>query len=220
MKSTKYALLVTIGLAVQGLVWGQTITYNGTIPGTFSILDGSNAALNLSDSTAFVAAVGTGTMSESTQSVRLRSNAGYKLSAQVTTNTGIAAGTVAAAAGSTGNAITLADIGFGVSTVAVTGASVVNGGGTPTRTDTTATGFAYTTPTPVDGRISWSTSTLGGILSSSTQILSGDRISASGDNGSDDNFLTVALKAGYLPEYFTPGNFTVVVTLTLAASGT
>jgi len=145
------------------------------------------------------------------------------LSAQVTSHTHIADGT-GATAGTTAEAITLGDIGFGISNIDSSGLSVVGGGGVPTRTDTTATGFAYASATPSDGRIAWTTKTLHDILGSSTQMLSGDRISASGDNGSDDNFLLVSLTAGYLPQYFTPtdisgGTFTVVVTLTVAASG-
>ena len=225
MKTMKFSVRLAMVLAAQGLVWGQTITYNGTVPTTFSILDTSNNAVTLSDSSVFKNAIGSGTVMESPQSVRLRSNAGYKLSAQVTTNTGVAATAGGSTAGNTLQAITLSDIGFGVSVINVSGASV-SGGGTgtglnaPSRTDTTIAGFTYSTPTPSDGRIVWSTKTLNDIQSSSTQILSGDRISASGDNGSDDNFLLVTLTAGYLPQYFTPGNFTVVVTLTMAASGT
>lgn len=223
MKTVRLVPLAAVVLAAQGLVWGQTITYTGTVPTTFSILDTSNNPVALTDNSVFANAIGSGTVRESTQQIRLRSNATYKLSAQVTSHTSIADGT-GATAGNTAEAITLGDIGFGISNIDASGASVVNGGGSPSRTDTTATGFTYATPTPSDGRIAWTTDTLHSILASSTQMLSGDRISASGDNGSDDNFLTVSLKAGYLPQYFTPtdvsgGTFTVVVTLTVAASG-
>jgi len=212
-------LLAGAVMAAPGLVRSQTITYNGNVPETYSILDTSNSAVGYTDSVVFQNAIGSGSLKELTESVRLRSNAAYKLSAQVTTNTGIATGT-ASAASNTAQAIKLGDIGFGISNIDKSGASVVGGGATPTRADTIATNFSYSAPSVVDGRLTWSPGmTLNDVQSAATQILNGDRISASGDNGSDDNFLVVSLKAGYVPEYFTPGNFTVVVTLTIAASG-
>jgi hypothetical protein len=226
MKTFKSALFIGAALAAgQGLIFGQTITYNGTVPTTFSILNTSDATLTASDSAVFASAIGAGTAQESTQQIHLRSNAPYALSAQVTGNTGIPDAATPAAAGHTGQAITLADIGFGVSAINVAGASVVNGGGSPTRSDTTATGFIYVTPTVADGRITTfgTGSSLHAILAAAVQIQSGDRISASGDNGSNDNYILLSLKAGYLPEYFSPtdgsGGFTVVITLTVAASG-
>jgi hypothetical protein len=226
MKTLKSALFIGAALAAgQGLIFGQTITYNGTVPTTFSILNASDATLAGGDSTTFIAAIGNATVQEATQQIHLRSNAPYALSAQVTNNTGIPDAAAGAAAGHTGQAITLADIGFGVSAINVLGASVVNGGASPSRVDTTATNFAYATPTAANGRIaSWTTgSTLHAILASAVQIQGGDRISASGDNGSSDNYILLSLKAGYLPEYYSPtdgsGGFSVVITLTLAASG-
>jgi hypothetical protein len=105
-------------------------------------------------------------------------------------------------AGNTAAAIQLGDIGFGISAIDVSGASVVGGGtGTATRTDTivntvtTGPNFNYTTATTTTGRMTFP-ATLHDITAA-TMLLSGDRISASGDNSSTDNFLGVSLKFGY-----------------------
>ena len=222
MKSVKAMLVVgTVLAASTSLVQGQTITYNGNVPQTFSVLNTSNAAVSYTDSVVFQNAIGSGTLRELTEDVRLRSNDLYKLSAQVTTNTGIAAA-AATAEGITGQAIKLGDIAFGISNVDKSGNSVVNGGGTPTRTDTIVTGYTYASPTVTDGRVVMAASpagkSLNDIQAANIQILSGTRISASGDNSADDNYLLVTLKAGYVPAYFTVGNFTVVVTLTIASN--
>ena len=230
MKTVRTLLLIAVVLTFQGLVWGQTITYNGNVPPTFSILNESNTTLLATDDVIFKNAIGSGTVKETSQNIRLRSNAGYKLSARVTTNTNIADGVGTTSESTTAADIKLGDICFGVDTVTQTGLSVVKGGATPTRTDTKALGFTYGSPSATDGRRGAcvdATQTPGvgkslhDIKSAAVQILSGERISANGDNTADDNFLTVALKAGYLPQYFTPteDGFTVVVTLTIAASG-
>ena len=225
MRTVRFAMLAAVVLAATQIsVYGQTITFNGSVPATYSILNASDAALTDVDAT-FVSAIGVNTLTEATHVIHLRSNAVYKLSAIVGTPTNIGTG-VATVAGSTLAAIQLGDIGFGISAINVLGASVVNGGSTPTRTDTvvvvTTTGpnFNYTSPTAVNGRMTANPfpATLYNITSA-TQLLSGDRISASGDNGSTDNFMGVSLKFGYVPQYFTPETaFSFVVTLTIASS--
>ena len=218
MITMRHAFFAGAVILFPALVLGQTIRYNGAVPATYSIRDTANNSVSYSDSVVFKNAVASGTVRELTRQIRLRSNATYRLSAQVTTHTNIASGT-GSVEGTAARAIRLGDIGWGISNIDRSGNSVVHGGGSPTRSDSTASGFTYSTPAAADGRIAWTTKTLNDILSSPAQILSGDRISASGDNSSDDNFLLVDFKAGYVPEYFTPGDFTVVVTLTISSSG-
>ena len=191
---------------------------HGTIPEAFSILDTANNSVGYTDNIVFGTAVGSGTVSELTRQIRIRGNAAYKLSAQVTAHTNIAAG-ASSVEGTTARVVNLGDIGWGISNLDQSGNSVVHGGASPTRSDSIAPGFAWSKPTATGGRIAWTTKTLNDILSGPVQILSGERISASGDNSSGNNFLLVDLKAGYAPEYFTPGDFTVVVTLTIASTG-
>jgi len=205
-------------VAASGLAFGQTVSFTGSVPQTYSVLDTSNLAPAYVDST-FTAAIGQNTLTEATKVIRLRSNDVYALSAQVGSLSNI--GTeVATAAGKTAAAIQIGDIGFGISALDATGGSVVKTG--TTRTDTivsiVATGpnFNYTTPTSLAGRVTFP-ATLYNISTAPTQLLSGDRISASGDDSSTDNFLAVSLKFGYLPQYFTiESAFSFVVTLTIA----
>ena len=190
------------------------------------MLDESNATVALADTT-FTAAIGKNTLTEATKVLRLRSNAGYKLSAIVGSLSGIGSGvaTVASTANEA-SAIQIGDIGFGISAIDATGASVVMtvvGEAPAARTDTisvtadTGPDFNYVSSAAVAGRMTTNPfpATLHDITSA-TQILSGDRISASGDNSSTDNFLGVSLKFGYLPQYFTVNPFSFTVTLTMA----
>jgi hypothetical protein len=223
-------MLVAIGLAATQIpVYGQTITFTGSVPATFSMLDSSNATVALVDTT-FTAAIGKNTLTEATKVLHLRSNAGYKLSAVVGSLSGIGSGaaTVASVANEA-SAIQIGDIGFGISGIDATGASVVltvPETGPAARTDTIvkvtgegAVDFNYASSGAVLGRMTTNPfpATLKNITDA-TQILGGDRISASGDNSSLDNFLGVSLKFGYLPQYFTVGTFSFVVTLTMAAA--
>ena len=229
MRKVRFALLAAAVLAATQIpVYGQTITFNGSVPETYSITDGSNADLALVDST-FTGTIGQNTLIQATKVIRLRSNDVYKLSAHVGSLSSI--GTGVATVASTANeasAIQIGDIGFGISAVTATGASVVKTtvDEVTSRTDTIAvtadTGpdFNYASSAAAAGRMITHPfpATLHDITAAAVQILGGDRISASGDNSSTDNFLGVTLTFGYLPQYFTPGNFTFVVTLTMAAA--
>ena len=230
MRTARFGLLVAVVLAATQIpVYGQTITFNGSVPATYSMTDGSNLAIALVDST-FTGTIGQNTLIQATKVIRLRSNDVYKLSAAVGSLSEIGTGvaTVASVANEA-SSIQIGDIGFGISNVDATGASVVLtvvGEAPAARTDTVAvtadTGpdFNYVAKTAVDGRMTTNPfpATLHDITSA-TQILSGDRISASGDNSSTDNFLGVSLKFGYLPQYFTVASaFSFVVTLTMGAA--
>jgi hypothetical protein len=96
---------------------------------------------------------------------------------------------------------------------------VVNGGAIPTRTDTIVTGFDATAgwPSITNGHTPSFTKTLHSIYGTDVQILSGDRISASGDDSSSDNFLLLTMGIAALPQYWSPSaGFSGSVTLTIA----
>jgi hypothetical protein len=165
--------------------------------------------------------IGAGTLVTPTVLVlHLRSNAAYRLSANSSVTSGITDGT-ASVAGSTAQAIKTGDIGFGVTAALdVTGASVVGGGGTPTRTDAITSGFDLSSigwPSATNGHAPTFLKTLHSIYGADTEILNGDRISASGDNSSSDNFIAVTVGIAALPQYLTPGAFSGSVTFTVAA---
>ncbi len=144
---------------------------------------------------------------------RLRSklNTGYRVDAQTTFTTTLNA---AAAGGSTMSA---RDIGVGItSIVAASGASLP-------RADVISTGFNYdpSTKSAVNGLTPFSGAASGQAtladLSASTKILSGNRIAPNINTGSGTtNYLTVTMKFAVVPQYFTPANFSAVVTLTIS----
>ena len=163
MRTVRFAMLAAVVLAATQIsVYGQTgtITFNGSVPATYSVLDSSNAALAITD-TSFTSAIGANTLTQATKVIRLRSNDVYKLTASVGSLSHIGDGG-ATAAGATGADIQIGDIGFGIFAVNATGASVVGSGTTPTRTDTvvnvvtTGPNFNYTPPTAAAGRVNLS----------------------------------------------------------------
>jgi hypothetical protein len=203
---------------VPGVLAQSTGSYGGIVPETYAITNTSNGALagvlgNFSTLT-----IGSGTLATPTVlAFRLRSNAAYRLSANAAVTSGITDG-VASGASTTAQAIKTGDIGFRfTAAIDQSGASVVNGGGTPTRTDTITTGYAAAWPSVTDGHTPSFTKTLHDIYGSDIQILSGDRISASGDNSSSDNFLLVTVGIAALPQYLDTGTFSGTVTFTMAA---
>ena len=126
MRTVRFAMLAAVVLAATQIpVYGQTITFTGSVPATFSMLDDSNATVAITDTT-FSAAMGKNTLTEATKTLHLRSNAGYKLSAIVGSLSNIGSG-VASKASTAGeaSAIQIGDIGFGISAIDATGASVV-----------------------------------------------------------------------------------------------
>jgi hypothetical protein len=114
---------------------------------------------------------------------------------------------------SNGDRIRATDIGFGITSI-VPGNQAL----TP-RSDTIAPGYGYDPQampiinglTPYKGAANGS-ATLGDLLTTK-KILSGNRISTN-ENGS--RYLTVTLKVGLLPQFFTPANFSGIITLTIA----
>src|ERR1035437_7752220 len=142
---------------------------------------------------------------------RLRSSnaTGYRVDASATFTP---APTAPVAGGVT---IAASDIGVGITSITL-GANVI----TP-RTDTILAGFGYdpttvvasTGVTPYVGAASGQ-ATLAD-LSASKTILSGPRIDTATDLTTPD-YLTVTMKFGLVPQYFTPCNFTAVITLTIS----
>jgi hypothetical protein len=191
-----------------------TITIGGSIPSAISITNDTNGSLS---PTMTLGALVAGNSSALAMlnlpvNVRLRSNQQFKLNAAATfTNSG-------PGAVDGGTSISASDIGFGITAKDVSGASVVSARGLDAITgkfDYITTAFSALPvtngKTPFDGT---NHGTLNEI-SSSTQIMTGNRISKLGNIQSDDNFMLLTFNAGTLPQYFTPTTgFSAVITLT------
>jgi len=223
----RFVVFTTAMMMLPGIILAQgttgTGTFGGTVPLTFAITDATNASLAGTLGTLSTLTIGKSTLVTPTpMAFRLRSNGPYKLSAAVTAITGanFSDGAATPDASTTAQDIKTGDIGFGfTSAIVQTGLSVVGGGTTPSRIDTIVTGYdahaGFATTT--DGHTPAFTKTLHDIYNG-VQILSGDRISSSGDNSSDDNYLTVTLGIAAVPQYWTPVVFTGTVTLTIATT--
>ncbi len=207
-------------MSVPGVVLAQTGGYSGTVPETYAITNTSNGTLAGTLGGFTTLTIGSGTLATPTAlAFRIRSNAAYRVSANAAVTSGITDG-AASAAGTTAQALKTGDIGFGfTSAIVQTGASVVNGGVTPSRTDTIHSGFDAISgwPSVTNGHTPSFGKTLHDIYGADTEILDGDRISASGDNSSSDNFLLVTVGVATLPQYLTAGAFSGTVTFTMAA---
>jgi hypothetical protein len=225
MKRQLIGLAPLMLMTAPGLIFAQgtggTGSYSGNVPEAYSISNASNGNLAGTLGSFSTLTIGKGTLATpSTLQVRLRSNHTYKLTANAAVTSGITDGP-ASAPGTAALAIKTGDIGFGFR-VAIdqSGASVVNGGASPSRADNIVTGFDATSgwPSVTDGHTPAFTKTLHDIYGGDIQILSGDRISASGDDGSSDNFIVVTLGIATLPQYLTPGAFSGTVTFTIATT--
>jgi hypothetical protein len=114
---------------------------------------------------------------------------------------------------SNGDPIKATDIGFGVTSI-VPGNQAI----TP-RADAIAPGYGYDPQavsvnnglTPYQGAANGS-ATLADLLTTK-KILSGNRI---GGNPNGNRYLTVTMKVGLLPQFFTPATFSGIITLTIA----
>jgi len=220
MKRTLAGLGLLTLMGAPGLIYAQgltgTGTYSGTVPETYAISNTSDGSLagTLGDFSTLTIAKGS-LVNPTPLQMRLRSNHVYQITAKAVVTSGITDGT-ASVAGTSAQTIKTGDIGFGfTSAIDKSGASVVG-----TRTDTINTGFDVHTgwPSVTDGHTPSYSKTLHDIYTSDTQILSGDRISASGDNSSSDNFLLITIGISTLPQYLTPGAFSGTVTFTIASA--
>ena len=196
-----------------------TATFGGTVPTAFNITNVSNGSLSGAFGTFGTMTVGSGTLKSPSPVVfRLRSNAPYVLTAQAGDLVGIS-DDVGNTADST---IKTGDIGFGfTAAIDQSGKFVAGGGATPTRTDTIAPGFDMRNGwlSVSGGKTPAFTKTLHDIYGQNVQILSGPRISAGGDNSSEDNFITITIGIAALPQYWNTGAFSGTVTFTIAPSG-
>jgi hypothetical protein len=209
-------------MMLPGIVQAQN-SFGGTVPQIFSITDTSNNSPTGALGTFSTLTIGsTSAFNQPTPlAFRIRSNYAYTITAIFSGLTNIADGTTAGAS-NTLQPIQTGDIGFGfTAAIDKSGASVSGGGVGGLRSDTIATGYdvhaGWPSLTSADGHTPSFSKTLHNIVSSQT-ILNGDRISASGDNTSDDNFLLITLGVATLPQYFTPVTFSGTVTLTIAAT--
>jgi hypothetical protein len=188
-------------------------------------LAGTTAALGqkltTTTDTALAAVIALGTLTPANTSTltsgqaqfRLRSkNAnpnGYRLDAVATFTPG------AAVTVNGGDTIAATDIGIGITSI--TAAASVD----LPRADVILPGFNYdpTTVSVTDGLTPYTNAaggqaTLADLLTSK-KILSGNRIASTATLGNTD-YLTVTMKFGVLPQYFSPSSFSAIVTLTLS----
>jgi len=206
----KLPVLVGIVLVTASAAFAQTtgtINITGTIPDAVSMTDTSGVPLSTTVALGVLTPADTATMATGAATVRLRSNKAYTLSADAVLNFG------AVVADNGGDPITLADIGFAITGMTLTGTNVATGG-----SHTVATGFNLPGAWPVsaDGLTPVFGKTLSNITTS-TQILSGSRISKKGNMMTNNNFIGVTLGVAVLPQYFTPNGFTATITLTMAS---
>jgi hypothetical protein len=189
-----------------------TITVSGTDPESFSITNTSNTQLSATVILGNLNPATGGTLTTGTTQIRLRSNKAYKLTAQTT-----ALNFTGAGIDDNGNPITLADFGFGISSIDATAANVANHTG-----HTVVTLFDYDprAASVTNGLTPFVALTNGTLndITSSTQILSGPRISVQGNISTDNNFVLATLAVATLPQYFTPNtSFSTTITLTIAS---
>ncbi|MFH1574591.1 MAG: hypothetical protein ABIG68_11440 [Acidobacteriota bacterium] len=117
-----------------------------------------------------------------------------------------------------GRAIAASDIGVGITSL-VLRSNVI----TP-RTDVIAPGFDYDPSgvtavnglTPYTGMASGQATVEDLVNNPNIKILNGPQIHATSQSTAEtDNYITVTMTLALLPQYFTPGTFTAVITLTM-----
>jgi hypothetical protein len=198
--------VITFGGTVTAVCWISGID-NGNLTGSLGGLNSLTVGQNVLKAPAPLA-------------IRLRSNAPYRLTVQAGSLVGITDGS-ATSGSTTAQSIKTGHIGFGITAVDVSLSRVVGGGSTPVRSDPIAAGFDARSgwPRVRNGRTPAFTKTLHDIYGVDVQILSGPRISADGDNYSNNNFITLMVGIAVLPQFMTAGSFSGVVTFTIAPSG-
>lgn len=208
--------------AMSGNVLAQgVITFGGDVPAVCWLTNTGNGSLAGVLGNFGTLVVGKNVLASPTPlAFRIRSNAPYKLTVRVDSLVGIgdAAGSTP---GTTARAINTGDIGFGITAIDVSLSRLVGGGTTPIREDAITTGFDVRAgwPSPRGGHTPNFAKTLHDIYGNDTQLLSGPRVSADGDNNSNNNFMTVFVGLSTLPQFLTATDFSGVVTFTVAPSG-
>ncbi len=208
------AILAVFSMVEMASAQTGTVTVTGTNPSSVSITNTSDAAVSTTVALGTLTPTTGGVLATNSTTVWLRSSKAYVLSAQAAALNFTALGSV-----DNGTTIALSDIGFGVTTLGLTGANVANTG---SRNDAVISKFDYTSgyPTVTNGLTPFQAGTNGTLndITSNTQILSGSRISSLGNMSTDNNYIAVTLGVATLPQYFTPNtSFSSVVTLTITA---
>jgi hypothetical protein len=191
-----------------------TAGFQGSIPAMFYLSDQNNEPLveaELGD-LGITGIGGSSLLAPEPLVIRLRSNLGYALSVQASGIPDLGADCIP---GRILREISACDIGFGVRRVVNTGASVVN-----PRHDTVPEKFRaadWPDHSSANGHEPHFGASLHDISAADTSILSGTRISATGNNNSEGNFIEVELGVALLHQQFlTPSAFSGTVTLTIA----
>ena len=246
MKNTLLVVFAVMALAVfspalfaqAGNPGTGTVSFSTSVPTTYYIsttangdLVGGVSALSLGTSGSLVIGKGSAALVTKEITVNLRSNDTYKLYARFASGGAAMSDGATTAVGNAANAIKTGDIGFGIHAIGETsGASVVKVTGT--RSDAITTG--YNCAASGTGSTPFAANSNGHGLNTNADtgpmtfheiygdsgigvvVLAGDRISASGDNTSTDNFITVQLQIAAQPQYWTPAaTVTGTVYLTL-----
>ena len=210
----KRILLSVLSLMLAANAFSQssgTITVSGSNPEAISVTNTSDTVLSSTVNLGTLTpTTGSSLVTGSTQ-VRLRSNKAYTVSAQATSLSFVGAGSADG-----GNPLTMSDIGFGISSTDASGANVANATGHSVVSLFNYDPSAVTVSNGLTPFVSGTHGTLSD-LSSSTQIMSGPRISKQGNMSTNDNFLVLTMKMATLPQYFTPNtSFSTTITLTVA----
>ena len=143
--------------------------------------------------------------------VRSRQAAGYRVDCQASFTTTL----LAAAAG--GATVSAGDVGVGITTVTPASGVLLP------RSDVISAGFNYdpSTRSAVNGLTPFTGAALGQAtladLAAGVKILSGNKVANTiSTGGGTTNYLTVTMKFAVVPQYFTPANFSSVLTLTIS----
>lgn len=200
-----------------------TVTMSGSVAAAFRISSGGAATVTgatvtgdafntrpLAVTLAFgdVGPANTNSIVSATVPVQIRSNAAYKVVAQMTSNTFDSADT---------DAIQATDVGFGITNLRAAG----DGAGLTTTAVSGSTIAATIAHDPVSevvtsGLRASFPSTLSSV-SASTQVLSGPRLTKASQENKANNGLLFDTKIAIVPQYFSTGNFSATVTLTISA---
>jgi hypothetical protein len=220
MKNARLALTIIALVALSQVAMAQTsgiITLNATVPDAFSFTNTSNGSIgtvtvNLGS---LAVPLSPAMVTDASTILRLRSNKAYKVMAAASAP-GAPSGTPDG-----GDTMLLKDIGFGITAIGNNGTGNLATGQTNTiATNQDYTGGNWPPAVPADGLTPFGAVANKGSLNevaSSTQILSGSRISKRGNVVTTDNYITITLGFAVLPQYFTPDTgFTTNVTLTMS----
>jgi hypothetical protein len=185
-----------------------------------SVLAQNHRVTNTTDAV-LVATAGLGTLTPGSSSspiatqvqfrVRSKQSTGYRIDGQAS----FTATLLAAAAG--GATVSAGDVGVGITSVAPAS------GVTLPRTDVISAGFSYdpSMQSAVNGLTPFAGAASGQAtladLAAGMKILSGNKVDNNINTGSGTtNYLTVTMKFAVVPQYFTPANFSSVLTLTIS----